>query len=246
MKPAQANPRSTAQRGGRAGPGSSRPAPAGAWAALPPDLQAALQTSARPRELKRGQAAWHSGDQARVFTAVAEGLLKVVRTASDGRESIIGLFGPGDSLGDTAVLSISTYPADAIVASRQALIWQSPAAPILAAASQKAEWASALRQPLLRHSEILMQKIEVASAGPVPHRLAILLMVLATRFGAAEGPSRARLPLRLSRNELAALIGARTETTIRILRQWEQTGAVAQGRDGWLLDLAGLRAIAGE
>lgn len=226
------------------------PAPAApsvvVWTALPPDLRAALLAGARRRELTRGQAAWHSGDRALAFTAVESGLLKVVRTASDGRESIIGLFGPGDSLGDTAVLAAGVYPADALAASRHALVWQSPAAPILSAASHNAVWASALRQPLLRHSEILMQKIEVASAGPVPHRLAILLLGLAARFGAAEGSARARLPLHLSRGELAALVGARTETTIRILRQWEQAGTAAQGRAGWRLDLDRLRAIAGE
>lgn len=246
MKPLKAIPPTAAFFGGPVGPASRLPAAAPLWAALPPDLQAALQAAARRRELARGQAAWHGGDRALAFTAVEAGLLKVVRTASDGRESIIGLFGPGDSLGDTAVLAAGAYPADAIAASRRAIIWQSPAAPILAAASHNADWASALRQPLLRHSEILMQKIEVASAGAVPHRLAILLLGLAARFGAAEGAARARLPLRLSRGELAALVGARTETTIRILRQWERAGAVAQGAEGWRLDLARLRILAGE
>lgn len=219
-----------------------------AWAAVAADLRAALQRNARRRELTRGQAVWHSGDRAVAFTCVEAGLLKVVRTASDGRESIIGLFGPGDSLGDTAVLASAPYPADAIAASQKAVIWQTPAAPVLAEAARNAAWASALRQPLLRHTEILLQKIEVASAGPVPHRLAVLLLVLAARFGgaAAPGPRRPDLPIRLSRGELAALIGARTETTIRILRHWEQEGIVAQGREGWRLDLERLRALAGE
>ncbi|MGH9535857.1 MAG: Crp/Fnr family transcriptional regulator [Terriglobales bacterium] len=215
------------------------------WPGWPEDLRRALCSRARRRLLTRGEALWREGDRALAFTCVESGLVKVARTASDGRETIAGIFGPGDSLGDAAVLGGGEYPADAVVASPRAAVWQSPAAPVLAAAHGNAAWEEALRRPLLQHTEILRQKIAVASAGAVPQRLAILLLHLAARFGDLSG-ARARVAVALTRGELAALVDARVETTIRILRQWEREGVLVTSADGFHFAAERLRAIAGE
>ncbi len=213
------------------------------WPAWPEDLRQALRGRARLRERRRGEALWREGDRAQEFTCVARGLIKVARVSGDGRETIAGLFGPGDTVGDAAVLGGGEYPATAIVSSARAEVWQSPAAPVLAAAHDNPVWSEALRQPLLRHTEILLQRIAVASAGGVPQRLATLLLGLTERFGAATGEEW-RLPLALSRGELAALVNARVETTIRILRQWEREGVLASQRPGFRFFAGRLQTIA--
>lgn len=219
------------------------PAPVPVSARLPPWLENDRRGAGRT--LLRGQALWRSGDAAVQFTWIEAGLAKIVHIGSEGTETIFGLFGPGDCIGDAAVLEQGAYPADAIAASARLTVRQKPAAPILAAAAVDPALAAALREPLLRHTRVLRQTIETFSAGTVPRRLATLLLILGERFGTQRGASgRLVLPLHLSRAELAALVGARIETTIRILSRWQREGRVVTLPGSFVLRLDSLRAIA--
>lgn len=199
---------------------------------------------ARRRRLGRGEAVWRAGDPARDFVWIEAGLVKIVRQGVQGAEAIVALFGPGDSIGDTAVLERGAYPADAIVASRAAWLVQLEAAPLMAAAAADLQWAAALRQALLAHTHALRDKIEVMTAGSVPRRLATLLLQLARRFGTMCPPDGAEIPIALSRAELAALVGATVETTIRTISRWQQEGAVTTLRQGFRIRTQRLAEIA--
>lgn len=201
--------------------------------------------SVQKRVIARGEALWRRGDPAVNFTWIETGLVKIIRGNAEGAETILGLFGPGDSIGDVAVLEHGFYPADAVAASSRVVICQSRAAPILAAAAADPALASSLQEPLLRHTDVLRQTIEVVSAGAVPRRLATLLLGLADRFGRpAAGGDAILVPFHLLRAELAALVAARVETTIRIMSRWQREGIVATGPRGFLLRSAPLRALA--
>lgn len=206
--------------------------------------------------LRRGDLLWRQGDPARHFCWIESGLVKIVRASPEGVETILGVFGPGESIGDSAVLEGARYPADAVAASRGAVVTRSPAAGVLTAAGSDPTLAAALRLPLLRHTRALRQKIEVVSAGSVPQRLATLLLDFCERFGvasprpgsrsAATPPEQdwRRLAIALSRIELAALIGARVETTIRILSRWKKSGLARAEPGGLAFHLAALRGVA--
>jgi CRP-like cAMP-binding protein len=69
------------------------------------------------------------------------------------------------------------------------------------------------------------ERVELAG-GDVRERLAATLLNLATRFGEAEDDAT-RIALQLSREELAEMIGASTETTIRQLSEFREQGIVS-------------------
>jgi len=80
---------------------------------LPEEDLARIASCAVVRTLEKGEYLFHEGDPALGFYVVRKGIVNVHRVASDGREQVIHLFRPGESLAEAAVVSEKGYPADA-------------------------------------------------------------------------------------------------------------------------------------
>ena len=91
-----------------------------------------------------------------------------------------------------------------------------------------------------------MAKIDVLSAGSVEARLATLLVQLDERFGDEFEDGTTRVPVALSRQELADLVATSFETAIRSMTKWEREGIVETTNQGFsILNRAELRRAAG-
>lgn len=202
---------------------------------LPEALRSTFAARASRRTFVRGERVFRAGETAARFNLILSGVIKIVRPVADGTEAIVGLFGPRESVGDPAVLERGSYPADAVVASNTAEILSVDAAPVLTLSTRSVEVASAISRVLLDHTRALQEKIGVMSAGSVPKRLATLFLILGERFGDECEDDTLVIPVPLSRGELACLIGARVETTIRTVRRWERAGIVETRDDGFLI-----------
>jgi CRP/FNR family transcriptional regulator, nitrogen oxide reductase regulator len=215
------------------------------FARLDVRLRCQLADRAVRRHLARGEALWHAGDKASHFTVILAGLMKIARTGRDGTESIVAVFGPGESIGDIAVVQRGTYPADAVAVGETTEVLKLEAGPVLSAIASDPGVAEALNAVLIEHTHALHEKIAVMSAGAVPQRLATLLLHLKERFSQPVSGRAVRVPIVLSRADLASLIGARIETTIRVMSAWQKRGLVLTGPEGFVLaDPEELREIA--
>lgn len=184
------------------------------------------------RSYTSGEYLWHAGDAAAHFTVIQSGLVEIRRPTPSGEGAILGLFGPRESVGDFAVLERGTYPADAIAISETVEVLRVRADAVLEALERDAELARAVRTSLMEHIRMLRTKIDVMSAGPVPSRLATLLMHLVDRFGDELEDGTVSVAIALSRGQLARLVGARTETVIRTMTKWQREGWVETSNDG--------------
>ena len=82
--------------------------------------------------------------------------------------------------------------------------------------------------------------------GSVEYRAARLFSTLAERMGRKRGDGLF-VPIRLSRQELANLLGTTTETAIRIMSRWEKERLIHTEKAGFLIkDASALAAIAPE
>lgn len=222
---------------------------AACFGALGTEDAAKLARESRIRRLDEGERLWRAGAPGAGFALVQDGLVLISATRADGDRAVFGLFGPGECVGIAAALDGSPYPADAIAFTKHLeVLWiAAPALRLLASASPSV--ARAIQQALLAHTSALRIKIEILSAGKVPARIASLLLHLAERFGApAPAPRGAvRVELPISRQALAQLVSARSETVIRILGAWRREGVVESDVRGFTLrDLDTLRAARGE
>lgn len=206
-----------------------------------------LATTARVRELTAGDLLWREGDRPTCFHLIAQGLVTIRRHLASGSDVIVAIFGSRESVGDTAAVEGTPYPAEAVVTSDHATVVRLDAPTLLDLSTCCPELAAGLHQSLCRHTGALRTKVEILAAGSVRARLAHLFVHLAGRFGDELADGTTMIPLALSRTALASLVSARTETVIRLLRPWEADGLLVT-RDGafYVSDLRVLSAFAAE
>jgi CRP/FNR family transcriptional regulator len=97
----------------------------------------------------------------------------------------------------------------------------------------------------LTHSLVeLTNRVAELSAGHVDARLARFFLRLADTTGQPT-PQGVFIPLCLTRQDLADMIGTTVETSIRIMSRWGKQDLVHTGKDGFLIrDPAALETIA--
>lgn len=203
------------------------------FAGLPDDVLTAIAAETMPRTYEAGAYLWRAGDEASHFTIIQNGLVEVRRPTPNGESTMMGLFGPRESVGDFAVLDLGTFPADAIAISETVEVLRVRAAPVIEALRTQPELASAVNRSLVSHVKVLRAKIDVMSAGTVEKRLAVLMQHLLERFGDEGNDGRLHVPVGLSRVQLARVVGARVETVIRTMSRWQKEGWLETTADGF-------------
>jgi CRP/FNR family transcriptional regulator len=205
-----------------------------------------LAASASSQTYERGAFLWRAGDAPQSLMVVRSGLVKLVRPAPHGRTAICGLFGAGSPLGELALIKGIPFPTSTIAATATVTIASIPRAEALRALRSDAALSLNLLCTLETRLALLHDKIDVLSAGTVEARLATLLLKLYEQFGDDFDDGTSRIPVPLSRQELADLVSTSFETAIRVLTRWERAGAVTTDPDGFTLcDMSVLRATAG-
>lgn len=184
---------------------------------------------------------WRAGDAATHLCIVQRGLVEVRHPKADGATTLVGLFGPRESLEEVAVLDFGTHASEAIAVSDVEVL-RLRAAPVIDALRMApceqcrvACVALAVHDSLSVQVELLRSKIDILAAGTVEKRLATLLQHLLDRFGDEDGDGMLRIPVALSRTQLARWVGVRTETVIRVLSRWRRQGWFESNPDGFCL-----------
>ena len=211
-----------------------------------PEAMERLAKCASTRTIERGEYLWRAGDVPIALTAVRSGLVKVVKLGHQGRKTICGLFGAPDTLGDAPVLHGTPYPADAVVATPEVQRVDIPRDELLTLAASEPQLGLSLARSVQQKLNTLMAKIDVLSAGSVEARLATLLVQLEERFGDEFEDGTVKVPVTLSRQELADLVSTSFETAIRTMTKWEREGIVGTTQHGFdILNGQALHEIAG-
>jgi len=187
------------------------------------------------KQFHHGDYLWHHGDPAAALTIITSGLVKICQPNQAGESAIVALFGPRESIGDVAVVSSGRYPADAIAVTRDVEVLSIEKKPVLDAMQRNLALSHAINRSLVSHSVALRQKIRIMTAGPVERRLAALLLHLAERFGDENESGELAIPVTLSRSDLARLVGATIETTIRTMSKWQKAGIVSTTPEGFVV-----------
>jgi CRP-like cAMP-binding protein len=189
---------------------------------------------------EKGDVIFHEGEPATDLYFVVIGRVKVVK-ASPVRNVILGLFGPGEPVGAVAVFEGKRFPASA-VALEPSTILHFPEREFFATIDAHPEMTRRLLQGLMvRQFEITQRLADLM--GPVERRIARLLLMLATRVGSREGVA-AKIPLALSRQEIADMTATTVETAIRVMSRWGKEKVVLTATEGFTIpDVRVLEAL---
>lgn len=211
---------------------------------LPPEDLECLRPQALCRRVARGEAVWWDGEASGDFIFLAGGRVKLVKSGAGGREVIVDLCSPGQLLCASASWCLAPYCCSAVsledtfvvTISRHglmSLLEQSPAAS-----------KSFLHQVTGRDAE-LSRRIQELAAGQVDRRIAGLLLRLSEQLGVPHEDGGIRVPLTLSRQDLADLTGTTIETAIRVMSRFSRQDVVHTLSKGFhITDPAALQEIA--
>lgn len=201
------------------------------FGSLDPDALKALLPHVRRRRFERGAGLWRAGDEASYMALISSGLVKIVQPGG----AIVAILGPHETLGELAIVAGSTYWADAVAATRELDVLMVDASAVRAASESSLAFSRAMSRSLAVHGHALHEKIRIMSAGCVERRLAALLQHLLDRFGDELEDGSTVVQITLSRAELACLVGATIETTIRMMRRWQKDGIVSTTDEGFVI-----------
>jgi len=217
------------------------------WAAIPlfQSLKPAERESLRPlvrlKSYEEGETIFREGDPAVTFHFVLGGKVKIVKSAPDGRDVILEIFGPGDPVGVLATYEERNFPA-AAVALEAATLLSIPRQEFFALLAANPMLARGLLMGLTRRMMELTRKLSERSSR-VEYRIARLFLTLADRVGRAEGEGTF-IPVSLHRQEIADLVGTTQETAIRIMSRWNKDRLVVTEEAGFRIpDRSRLEAI---
>lgn len=193
---------------------------------------------------KKGEYIFREGDPADTFHILKSGSVKCVKTSPDGKEVTMKVLMPGDLFCcDAAVLDGAVHPGCAQPMGDVSVL----------AISKKAYFAMLRRNPdaaleviqfLGKRLHEAQENAKVLALNPADQRLASLLVNLAARAGVRESGG-IRLTVRLTRQDMANMVGLTVETAIRVMSRFKQQGLVSgMAKNLMILDLAKLKRLA--
>ncbi|MDO8643942.1 MAG: Crp/Fnr family transcriptional regulator [bacterium] len=169
---------------------------------------------------KKGQVIFYSGNQAYGLYCVSSGRVKLFKTGIDGRQQIIRISGPGDILGYRSLFSGEPYSAtaEALEDAEICCIDKQAFFSILSKSPPMAMDVIRKLSKELRQAEDLATSIAQKS---VRERMAELLLILKETYG-KQTKKGVTIELKLSREEMAEMIGVTQETAIRLLSEFKK------------------------
>lgn len=191
----------------------------------------ALAPLCRIRGYEKGETIFREGDPADRIHFVYLGRVKVVKSAGE-RDIIIEILGPGEQVGAVAVFERRPFPASAITLEPSSIL-SIPEREFFALLERRPEMMRRLLAGLT-HRLMMVNKRLADMTGSAEERAARLFLTLADRVGLTK-ESGVTIPLTLSRQEIADLIGTTLETAIRLMSRWQKEELVLTEKSGFLI-----------
>ena len=191
-----------------------------------------------------GQPLFYEGNPAGGVFCLRSGVVKLYKAGSRGRRHLLHLARAGDVLGLECFLNGGThgYTAEMVEPGVVCLIDRDR---LRAMVEDRAHLMREIAGLVARQLEASHEDRTELATAPVRERLALALLSLGGRFGEESNGDGVRIGVHLSRDELAELVGASTETVIRQLAAFRDEGIVAtEGRTIGLRDVDRLARIA--
>ena len=200
------------------------------FASLSEEALRAVEAVCRRRVFKRGETLFYEEDPGNALYIVQTGQVKIVRLAPDGEERILHLEGPGECLGELSLIDGAPRSAKAVALDRvEALVLYREE--FLALLDQHPAVARAVMSGLAGMVRRLSEQVQDLTALDVPGRIAKKLLELAESHGQST-PEGVQIALKLSQQELAAMIGATRVAVNQALSWFRSQGILSTDRQG--------------
>jgi CRP-like cAMP-binding protein len=197
----------------------------------------------RMRGYEKGEVIFREGEPADRIHFVHIGRVKVVKAAG-GRDVIIEILGPGEPVGAVAVFEKRPFPASAVALEPSGLL-SIPEREFFQLIENRPQMMRHLLAGLT-YRLMMVNKRLADMTGSAEARASRLFLTLADRVGTRRDRG-VFIPLPLSRQEIADLIGTTLETAIRLMSRWQKDEIVVTEKSGFFLpSVDALRSVSTE
>lgn len=191
--------------------------------------------------IKKGEPIFEEGEITNGVFCVKDGVCKLSKLSSNGKDQIVKLVKPGELLGQRSM--ISEEPANlSAVALEDMEVCFIPKAEIMQFFNQNNQFSMNIMKTICGDLKEADEHMVDMAQKSVKERLASTLIYLEDTFGTNTDGS---LRLQLSREELAGMIGTATESCIRMLSELKKSGLIELlGKHIKIIDNSKLRRLA--
>lgn len=190
---------------------------------LTPDQNDYLSNKKECETHKKGEILYTEGSRINGVFCIYNGILKIYKTGSDGKEQIVAFAKSGDITGYRSVLSNEPACTTAQVID-EANICFIPSNVILELIRLNGDFSIALLQLTCRELNQANSFIKDIAQKTVRERLAEALLMLDSTFGTN---SEGYLNIVLTREDLSNIVGTATESVIRLLSDFKGDGIIS-------------------
>lgn len=189
----------------------------------------------------KGQVIFHEGNRTNGIYCVSKGKIKLFQLGSEGKEQIIRFAKEGDVIGYRALLSEEPLSASAEALEESAVCFI-PKSQVLKMITSNPNFNFKMLKALSHELGEAAKVITDLAQKPVRERLAETLLMLKDTF---ELDGEQAIQVKLSREELANIVGTATESVIRLLSEFKKDNLIAvEGRSIKLLNIPELTRTA--
>jgi CRP/FNR family transcriptional regulator, cyclic AMP receptor protein len=186
------------------------------------------------RRYEAGEVIFCKGDAGQSMMLIAAGKVKVSALGPDGREAVLAILGPGEILGEMAILDNKPRSADvtAMEACELLILHRRDFLPFLERNPAVAVRLIAMISERLRRTSELLEDRMLRN---LPGRLAKALLDLGN---CGDGPCSpgTRIPLAVRQRVFASVLGTTRESLNKLLRAWQKEGLIRLERGSVVLE----------
>jgi CRP-like cAMP-binding protein len=176
---------------------------------------------------KKGQTLFVQGNHPFGIYCIAKGNIKVTKVGADGKESIVRICQGGDILGHRSLFTEEQYTATA-TAMEESEVCFIDKKYILKLIQEKPSVSLNIINKLSKDMGSAETKLSSFHQKNVRERLAELLLVLKKSHGVEMEDGKIKLDIKLTREEMATMIGTANETLIRFISEFKEEGLIEQ------------------
>ncbi len=191
---------------------------------------------------KKKERIFSEGDSPEWFYIVSRGKVKITKISHDGKELILEIISPPDIFGGVAVLRNFPYPANAI-AMEDSEVLKISRKNLMRLVDRFPNLMYCIAMQLGERMKSSYDSLKNIALERVEARIAALLLKLSSKVG-VETDKGTLIDMRLTKQDVADMVGTTVETSIRTFSKFKKEGLVSD-TDGKIVikDKVGLEAF---
>lgn len=173
--------------------------------------------------IKKGEAIFTEGENLNGVYCIKDGVCKMTKLSANGNEQIVKLIKKGELLGQRSMISEEPVNLSAVALEDMQVCFV-PKSEIMGFFNNNNQFSLSMMRAVCGDLKQADDHLVDMAQKPVKQRLAETLLQLYKDFGIDEDTS---LKIKLSREELAGMVGTATESCIRLLSDLNKQGVIA-------------------